>query len=97
MFVRVISKKSLRQFWDKHPDAQVPLMRWHSAMRRGNFRNLKELRTVFPSADIVGEWIVFNIGGNKYRLVAVVHFNRGRVFVRHVLTHPEYDKGGWKK
>lgn len=94
--MRVISKKALRQFWIKHPDAETALVRWHTAMRRGNFRNLKELRAVFPSADLVDEWIVFNIGGNKYRRVAAIHFNRGRVFVRHVLTHQEYDKGSWK-
>ena len=50
-----------------------------------------------PSADKVGQWIVFNIGGNKYRLIAVIHFNRGKVYIRHILTHQEYDKGGWKQ
>ncbi|RIK24379.1 MAG: hypothetical protein DCC52_12525 [Chloroflexi bacterium] len=79
------------------PDAQIPLTRWHTVMRRENFRNWKELRTVFPSADFVDAWVVFNIGGNKYRLITAIHFDRGRVFVRHVLTHQEYDKEGWKK
>ncbi len=76
------------------PDAQIPLTRWHTVMRRENFRNWKELRTVFPSADFVDAWVVFNIGGNKYRLITAIHFDRGRVFVRHVLTHQEYDKEG---
>ncbi|MBX7256508.1 MAG: type II toxin-antitoxin system HigB family toxin [Candidatus Hydrogenedentes bacterium] len=52
---------------------------------------------LFPSADIVDHWIVFNIGGNKYRLIASIHFNRYRVYVRHVLTHKEYDRGAWKQ
>jgi len=51
---------------------------------------------VFPSVDFVNNLAVFNIGGNKYRLIASIHFNRGKVYVRHVLTHQEYDKGGWK-
>lgn len=95
--MRVISKKALREFWIKHPDAKTPLTRWHKALRRENFRNWKELRAVFPSADKVEESIVFNIGGNKYRVITAIHFNHGRVYIRHVLTHPEYDKEGWKR
>jgi mRNA interferase HigB len=55
------------------------------------------LRAVFPSADKIQDWIAFNIGGNKVRLIASVHFNRGRVYIRHVLTHAEYEQGDWKK
>ena len=66
-------------------------------MEKQDFGNLSELRAIFPSADKVGDLIVFNIGGNKYRLIASIHFNRGKVYIRHVLTHTEYDKGGWKK
>ena len=51
----------------------------------------------YPHADQVGKFTVFNIGGNKYRLIAVIHYNRGKVFVRHVLTHAEYDEGNWKE
>jgi mRNA interferase HigB len=58
---------------------------------------MDELRETFPSADMVNELTVFNIGGNKYRLVASVHFNRRKVYVRHVLTHVEYDLGNWKQ
>jgi mRNA interferase HigB len=65
-------------------------------MQTTNFRSVDELRATFPSADVVGDLIVFNIGGNKYRLIASIHFNRGKVYVRHVLTHREYDRGAWK-
>jgi mRNA interferase HigB len=65
-------------------------------MQTANFRNFDELRATFPSADTVDDLIVFNIGGNKYRLIASIHFNRGKVYVRHVLTHSEYDRGVWK-
>lgn len=69
---------------------------WYRGLQRASYSTWSELHQAFPSADKVGKWIVFNIGGNKYRLVAVVHFNRGKVYVRHVLTHKEYDEGKWK-
>ena len=94
--MHVISRKALRLFWERHPESQSPLSRWFTIMQATNFRSVDELRATFPSADIVGDLIVFNIGGNKYRLIASVHFNRGKVYVRHVLTHREYDRGAWK-
>jgi mRNA interferase HigB len=65
-------------------------------MERSDFPNLDALEVTFPTADKVGNFVVFNIGGNKYRLITAVHFNRGKVYVRHVLTHQEYDRGTWK-
>jgi mRNA interferase HigB len=59
--------------------------------------NFAELRAIFPSADHVGGLTVFNIGGNKARLIAVIHYNTERVYIRHVLTHSEYDKNKWKE
>ena len=55
-----------------------------------------ELRETFPSADMVDDLTIFNVGGNKYRLIAAIPFNRRRVYVRHVLTHADYDRGEWK-
>ena len=95
--MHVISRKALRGFWRKHPDSQTPLARWFKLISTQEFRNFAELRAVFPSADQVENLIVFNIGGNKYRLIVSIHFNCGRVYVRHILTHTEYDKGRWKK
>ena len=95
--MHVISKKILRQFWGKYPDSQIPLTRWFKIMDGQSFSNFASLRSVFPSVDQVGDLTVFNIGGNKYRLIASVHFNRDKIYIRHVLAHLEYDKGGWKK
>src|SRR5438309_1238264 len=78
--VHVISKKAARLFWEKHPDSETALRSWLKAMRDTEFKNLAELHSAFRSADNVGDLIVFNIGGNKYRLVASVHFNRGKVY-----------------
>ena len=93
----VISRKTLRDFWEQYPDSESPLSRWFKIVEQTTFTSFDELRLTFPSADKVGDLVVFNIGGNKYRLIASIHFNRGKVYVRHILTHREYDKGAWKK
>ena len=94
--MHVISRKALRMFWGKHPDSQSSLSRWYNVMTKHVFRSFNELRATFSTADKVGEFIVFNISGNKYRLIASIHFNRSKVYICHVLTHPEYDRGAWK-
>jgi mRNA interferase HigB len=93
----IISRKALRSFWERYPYSESSLTRWYKIVEQSTFNSFAELRTTFPSADLVGEWVVFNIGGNKYRLVASIHFNRGKVYVRHVLTHNEYNQGNWKR
>jgi mRNA interferase HigB len=95
--MHIISRKVLQIFWVEHADAESALRRWYKIVEQTNFQNLTELRQTFPLADNVGDLIVFNIGGNKYRLVASIHFNRGKVYIRHVLTHEEYDRGAWKQ
>ena len=94
--MHVISRKALHQFWERYSDSKSPLSRWFKIMQRNDFASFNELRKTFPTADKVGDLIVFNIGGNKYRLITAIHFNRSKVYIRHVLTHPEYDKGAWK-
>lgn len=94
--MHVISKKKLKDFWEERADSKSALEAWFKIMQGTRYETWGELRTTFPKADKVGEKIVFDIGGNKYRLITVVHFNRGKVFVRDVLTHQEYDRGRWK-
>ena len=79
-----------------HPECAASLNAWYHIMRQTRFRGLVDLRRVLPTADQVGRFTVFNIGGNKARLIAAVHYNRGKVYIRHVLTHAEYDRGQWK-
>jgi mRNA interferase HigB len=95
--MHVISEKKLREFWTLHPDAETPLRSWHRIAEQSEWEKLADVRENYPSADQVGKFTVFNIGGNKFRLIVVVHFNRGKLYVRHVLTHGDYDKGDWKK
>jgi len=66
-------------------------------MKSGAFQSFADLRATFPSADQVGKLTVFNIGGNAARLIAAVHYNRRRIYIRAILTHAEYDRGDWKE
>ena len=76
--------------------SDLPLRRWFRTATKEVWKSFAETRATYASADQVDRFTVFNIGGNKYRLIAVIHYNRGKVFVRHVLTHKEYDHGDWK-
>lgn len=95
--MHIITRKRINEFSALHPDGKGPLAVWYAIVDRSNFRSFVELRRAFSSADMVGNKIVFNIGGNKYRLIAAIHFNRGKVYIRNILTHADYDKGAWKK
>lgn len=79
-----------------HGDLSAPLDAWYRIAKKAEWRSLEDVRRVLPSADGVGEYTVFNIKGNSFRLIAAMNYKTGRLFIRHVLTHAEYDKGGWK-
>ena len=100
--VRVISLKPLREFWERHRDAERPLRSWHGIALGAEWKSIRDVRRTFPHADAVesgggGTLTVFNIGGNKYRLVARIRYDYRLVNVRSVLTHAEYDEGRWKE
>lgn len=95
--MHVISQASLRAFWAKYPPAKNPLQAWFTRTKRAEWESFEEVKADFGSVDQVGRLTVFDIGGNKYRLIAHIHFNRGKVYVRQVLTHAEYDKNTWKR
>jgi mRNA interferase HigB len=94
--VRVISKAAITDFAAIHPDSLEPLVHWYLVTKRAAWNNLPEVRADFPHADNVGVFTVFNIAGNKYRLVAAIKYRWHVVYIRHVLTHAEYDKNKWK-
>lgn len=95
--MHVITRKRLNEFASGYPETKAALTRWYQLAKRSDFVSFAELRTVFPSADQVGKLTVFDIGGNKVRLVAAVHYNRKKIYIRAVLTHKEYDEGKWKE
>jgi mRNA interferase HigB len=86
----------LREFAAIHPDAEAPLQAFRQLVERGRFENFAALRATFRGVDKVGERFVFNIGGNKYRLIAAIAFAPQLLWVKAVLTHAEYDRGDWK-
>ena len=90
--MHIITRKRLLEFAKKHPDCSSALESWYRIVKRTDFNSLAELRQAFPSADQVGKLTVFNIGGNKARLIAAIHYNNNRVYIRHILTHKEYDR-----
>jgi mRNA interferase HigB len=95
--VHVISRKKLKEAAAQHGELEAPLDAWFRVAKRASWRNLEDVRRTFSSADPVGKWTVFNIKGNRYRLIAEINYAFGRIYVRDVLTHAEYDRGGWKQ
>jgi mRNA interferase HigB len=85
------------EFGAKYPEAAQPLDRWYRIVKRTDFVSFADLRRIFPSADQVGKLTVFNIGGNKFRLITYIVYASRRVYIRKVLTHKEYDEGKWKE
>ena len=94
--MKLISNRVLREFAQVHADATQPLQDFRFLVEKGTYTNFSQLKATFASVDKVGERCVFNIGGNKYRLIAAISFQAGLVWVKAVLTHKEYDKGDWK-
>lgn len=91
--MHVTTRRRLAEFAQKHPDCAGALDHWYRIVRRGSFSSLADVRRVLPSAHQVGRFAVFNIGGNKVRLMAAVLYSRNRLYIRWVLTHAEYDRG----
>ena len=94
--MKIISNKALREFALRHPQADVPLQGWRRVVEQNHFMTWAELKKIFNTVDRVGDLTVFNIGGNKYRLVAYIRFEKQILYVKAVMTHSEYDKGAWK-
>ena len=90
--MRVISRRALRAFWETHPQAKTPLSAWFRIMQRGQFSDFNALKITFGAADYLAPYTIFDIGGNKFRVIAVVHYARRRVYIRHVFTHADYDR-----
>ncbi|HKV26237.1 MAG TPA: type II toxin-antitoxin system HigB family toxin [Candidatus Acidoferrum sp.] len=95
--MHVISRKKLLEAAQEHAELDAPLGAWYRIAKKASWKNLMEVRRQLPTADAAGEFTVFNIKGNAYRLITEINYGTGRVFLRYVLTHAEYSKGTWKK
>ena len=95
--MHVISRKKLKEAATRHVELEGPLDAWFRIAKKAVWKNLADVRKTLSSADAVGKWTAFNIKGNQYRLIAEINYLYGRLYIRHVLTHAEYDRGGWKR
>jgi mRNA interferase HigB len=94
--MRIISRKALRTYWEKHPQSEGVLNDWFRKAKRAEAKNLPALRKTFPSADRVGDCVVFNVGGNNYRVIVHLDYEVQTLWIRAVLSHAEYSKEKWK-
>ena len=97
IFLHVISRKKLLEAAILHGELYSPLDIWYRIAKRAMWSSLEDVRQTFPAADGVERFTIFNIKGNSYRLVVEINYKTKRIYIRHVLTHSEYDKNGWKR
>lgn len=95
--MHIITQKRIWEAKEKYPESASALDGWYRIIKNNNFTNFSQLKAVFSSIDKVAELYVFDIGGNKLRLIANIHFARQKLYVRGVLTHKEYDKNKWRR
>jgi mRNA interferase HigB len=95
--MRVISKRQIEEFVKKHPTAKSNLEQWYRVVRQATWKSLVEVKQVYPHADLVGRRTVFNIAGNKFRLIARINYKGKVAYILAILTHAEYSKEEWEK
>jgi len=95
--MRVVSKKKVSDFIISNLESKASLENWYRIVSKSDFSSFSDLRLTFPSADQVSDLTVFNISGNKFRLIAAIHYNRQILYVREILSHAEYSKNKWRK
>ncbi len=93
--MHIITQSRIWEAMKQHPEAASALEGWYRVMKKNQFSNFSELKKSFNNVDKVGSLFVFDVGGNKLRLISHIHFNRQKVYIRHILTHKEYDKNNW--
>ena len=95
--MHIITRKRITDAKTLHPGCKSALAGWLRVIEENEFKNFAALKATFHSVDKVEHLYVFDIGGNKLRLIASIHFNRQKLYIRHILTHKEYDKGKWRE
>jgi mRNA interferase HigB len=95
--VHVISRKRVKEAALRHPELETALGAWFLIAKKASWQSLLDVRKTFANADSVDKWTVFNIKGNKYRVITEINYRYQRLYIRHVLTHAEYDREKWKR
>ena len=94
--MHIISRRILREFCEAHADACDALYDWYRVVTKAEWKNLVEVQAIYPKAEAVGNFTVFNIKRNNYRLIVDIVYESQRIYIKYVLTHAEYDKDKWK-
>ncbi len=95
--MKILNYLALTEFAGKYPQSASALKAWREVVSTAGWKNLAEVRKIYPHADLYKCCTVFNIGGNKYRLIAEIKYSTQIISIHHILTHAEYDKDKWKK
>lgn len=95
--MNTILYRKIREFVISNPNSESSLGAWYKVAKKAKWQNIVDVRKDYPHADLVGRFVVFNISGNNYRLIAEIHFESQLVLIRYILTHKEYDKDKWKQ
>ena len=91
--MRIISRRRLIEFWVVHPDAEQPLQAWYTQTKKASWNSPAEIKAIYRSVSILSKnRVVFNIKGNTYRLIVLVEYSQGKMFIRFVGTLAEYDR-----
>ena len=91
--MRIIARRALREFWEKHPDARQALQAWYADVKRAEWKSPAEIKAIYRNASFLADnRVVFNVKGNQYRLIVVVQYQHGIVYIRLVGTHQAYDR-----
>ncbi|MEA5506854.1 type II toxin-antitoxin system HigB family toxin [Halotia wernerae UHCC 0503] len=94
--MHVISYRSLKEYTESHADCRNTIDNWYKVASKADWSNLIEVQSVFPKAEAVGNFTVFNIRGHKYRLIVSIDYEKQLIYIKYILTHAEYDKEEWK-
>ncbi len=98
--MRIVSRKSLVQFWEIHKEVETPLLQWFRVVSEARWQNSNDVKQTFNTVDqpIINQKriAILNVGGNKFRIIASIHFNTQIVFIRDILTHTQYERGSWR-
>ncbi len=94
--MRIISEKPIRQFSEKHPESAIVMSQWIRAVKDSNWDDFTDVRKTFNHADIYKCCVIFDVGGNKYRIITKIKFDHKIVYIRFVLTHKQYDEKKWQ-
>ena len=90
--MRLLNQILIEEFKRKHPRSRKPLDNWTDIIESGTWDNIPDLKSTFPSADYAAPYVVFNLAGNKFRLIAIVVFSQGELTIVKIMTHAEYDR-----